>query len=323
MHTIEYVLKINQEQKGEPDVFVDIFDRFMKQDVFVKEQVQLLKGQIEAIDTSTSNFKFLVDAQKNVIEKTNDRITDFSEKLDTAIQNFKDTKISFIGQLQGVETKTNSGFSNIHKEITDLQQKAESARVDLVTHEQKFIDMNARLKTNADELLMLARNVGSLEATKLDTKKFQDKHKLTENLVDEMKKELAINENHLNMIENFIDKYLPIRVQSHMSEVMGNLYEKGTDEHIKLEEVEKRKFEELYEVILADDGIPNLMGRIDNIMNQVKESQEQDVSDSISSEEDAPVIRSKEKAVNGTVQDSSIAQRRKALDDLKDDEDDV
>ena len=53
----------------------------MKQDVFVKEQVQLLKGQIEGIDTSTSNFKFLVDAQKNVIDKTNDRITDFSERL--------------------------------------------------------------------------------------------------------------------------------------------------------------------------------------------------------------------------------------------------
>ena len=161
----------------------------------------------------------------------------------------------------------------------------------MTAHEQKFIDMNARLKTNADELLMLARNVGSLEATKLDAKKFSDKHKVTENLVDDMKKELAINENHLNMIENFIDKYLPIRVQSHMSEIMGNLYEKGTDEHIKLEEVERRKFEELYEVILTDDGIPNLMGRIDNIMNQVKESQEQDVSDSLSSEEDAPVIR--------------------------------
>ena len=106
MKTIEYVLKINQEL-GKPDVFVDIFDRFTKQDVFVKEQVQLLKGQIEGIDTSTSNFKFLVDAQKNVIDKTNDRITDFSERLETAIQNFKDTKINFIGQLQGVETRAN------------------------------------------------------------------------------------------------------------------------------------------------------------------------------------------------------------------------
>ena len=121
---------------------------------------------------------------------------------------------------------------------------------------------------------MLARNVGSLEATKLDAKKFTDKHKVTENLVDDMKKEMAISENHLNMIENFIDKYLPIRVQSHLSEVIGNIFDKGTDFHIKLEAVEKRKFEELYEVILADDGIPNLMGRIDHIMNQVKESQE-------------------------------------------------
>ena len=157
--------------------------------------------------------------------------------------------------------------------------------------------MAAEIKRHSDELMMLGRNVGELEATKLDAKKYGDKHKLTENLVDDMKKELAINENHLNMIENFIDKYLPIRVQSHLSEILGNLYEKGTDQHIKLEEVEKRKFEDLYEVILADDGIPNLMGRIDNIMNQVKEQQEQDVSESLSSEEDVAVIRSKKTKV--------------------------
>ena len=109
INTIEYILKINQDKKGEPDVFVDIFDRFMKQDIFVKEQVQLLKGQIDTIESSTSNFKFLVNANKNVIDKTNDRISDFSQKLDSAVQNFKDTKINFIGQLQGVETRINNG----------------------------------------------------------------------------------------------------------------------------------------------------------------------------------------------------------------------
>ena len=97
MRTIEYILKINQDKAGEPDVFVDIFDRFSKQEIFVKEQVQLLKGQIDAIDQSTSNFKFLVDTTQNVIDKTYDRITEFSEKLETAVQNFKDTKVNFIG----------------------------------------------------------------------------------------------------------------------------------------------------------------------------------------------------------------------------------
>ena len=118
--------------------------------------------------------------------------------------------------------------------------------------------------------------MGNLEATKLDNKKFEDRHKSTELCVEEMKKEIAISENHLNMIENFVDKYLPIRVQSHISEILGNILEKGTDLHNKLESVEKKKFEELYDEILADDGIPNLMGRIDDIMVQVKESKEPD-----------------------------------------------
>ena len=57
----------------------------------------------------------------------------------------------------------------------------------MVSHEQKFIDMAAEIKRHSDELMMLGRNVGELEATKLDAKKFNDKHKSTENLVDDMK----------------------------------------------------------------------------------------------------------------------------------------
>ena len=47
---------------------------------------------------------------------------------------------------------------------------------------------------------------------------------------------------------------------------------KGNEMHDKLLIVEKTKFEELYEEILADDGIPNIMGRIDDIMMQVQEA---------------------------------------------------
>ena len=68
---VEYVLKLNVEGNGEPDVFTDIFERFTKSDIAVKEEVQLLKNDIETIDKSTKDFKFLVDTSQNVIDKTN------------------------------------------------------------------------------------------------------------------------------------------------------------------------------------------------------------------------------------------------------------
>ena len=75
--------------------------------------------------------------------------------------------------------------------------------------------------------------------------------------------------------------------------MMGQIFEKGTELNIKLVEAEKQKFEELYDEILADDGIPNIMGRIDEIMIQVKESQEPERGETTSLEtEDEPNLRS-------------------------------
>ena len=52
--------------------------------------------------------------------------------------------------------------------------------------------------------------------------------------------------------------------------------------HIKLLAYEKSRFEELYDEILADDGIPNIMGKITDIMAQVKENRQEGSEDASS-----------------------------------------
>ena len=78
---------------------------------------------------------------------------------------------------------------------------------------------------------MISRNVGSLENTKLDIKRGEKLHQENSAEISEMKKEIAISENHLITIESYVDKYLPIRVQSHFSEVLGSIFEKGSEMH--------------------------------------------------------------------------------------------
>ena len=52
--------------------------------------------------------------------------------------------------------------------------------------------------------------------------------------------------------------------------------------HKKLLAYEKSRFEELYDEILADDGIPNIMGKIHEIMAQVKENRQEGSEDASS-----------------------------------------
>ena len=41
-------------------------------------------------------------------------------------------------------------------------------------------------------------------------------------------KEVAENhENHYAMLENFVEKYIPIRIQSQMSETFGEVFDKS------------------------------------------------------------------------------------------------
>ena len=92
--------------------------------------------------------------------------------------------------------------------------------------------------------------------------------------------------------------------------------------HEKLLIVEKTKFEELYEEILADDGIPNIMGRIDDIMMQVQEAQhgEKSETSSMLSDEEMPSSGNRSKKshtrsktytnVNDSLGDATIVKRR-------------
>ena len=120
--------------------------------------------------------------------------------------------MSFIAQLQAAETRSNTGFHDVRKNITKLSEQVSVVENKIVAHDHKFLDIGERLKSNQKDLNMLGRNVGNLEATKLDIKKADQKHKGVTEDVAEMKKEIAISENHLITIESFVDKYLPIRV---------------------------------------------------------------------------------------------------------------
>lgn len=62
--------------------------------------------------------------------------------------------------------------------------------------------------------------------------------------------------NHFAMVENFVEKYIPIRIQSTISEVLSLVL--PYNEKKKLGDFEKKRFMELHQVILEDDGIPKL-----------------------------------------------------------------
>jgi hypothetical protein len=79
--------------------------------------------------------------------------------------------------------------------------------------------------------------------------------------------------NQFNTVENFVEKYIPIRIQSQISETMGQVLPRS--QLNKLENYEMEKFNELNLKILEDDGSANLASIMREIMKEVMIEQEE------------------------------------------------
>ena len=74
--------------------------------------------------------------------------------------------------------------------------------------------------------------------------------------------------NEFRETENFIEKYLPIKVQSMISDCLGNVLK--FSQLTLLEEFEKIKYEKLYQALLKDDGTPKLVDLSEKLKEQAR-----------------------------------------------------
>lgn len=85
--------------------------------------------------------------------------------------------------------------------------------------------------------------------------------------------ELDQKTNQFNTVENFVEKYIPIRIQSQISETLGQVLPRA--QLNKLENYEMEKFNELNMKILEDDGSANLASIMREILKEVVAEQEE------------------------------------------------
>lgn len=92
---------------------------------------------------------------------------------------------------------------------------------------------------------------------------------------------------NLMTTDNYLDKYLPFRIQNFISETLENVLPKPQLE--KLVEFEKYKYKHMHENIIKDEGISNLKKSFSNIKEHYKVAMNED-SKSGSSKKEIPHI---------------------------------
>ena len=142
---------------------------------------------------------------------------------------------------------------------------------------EEIADINIRIKKNTDtgasnlaKIVSLENANAKVEELTKDIQKVIDKYDLEIQKIGLMQDQISRQaeahtklrtvsenyENHYALIENFVEKYVPIQIQQTITE---NLQQVMTDQMRKqYAPFEKKRTGELHEVILQDDGIPKL-----------------------------------------------------------------
>jgi hypothetical protein len=125
------------------------------------------------------------------------------------------------------------------------------------------------IELHSADLRVLKNQTEDLQQMKLAKVDFEEGVRKLGDLIRELRNDTDNHGNHFAMVENFIEKYIPIRIQSTISEVLTSVL--GYDERTRLAEFDKKKFMELHQVILDDEGTPNLVEQLKLIKMQMED----------------------------------------------------
>ena len=101
--------------------------------------------------------------------------------------------------------------------------------------------------------------MGNLENSKLDRQTATNQYKDLMNSYNHLYTQISLKENQIVTIENFVEKYLPMKILNQMQQIINHVWDKeGCEERVKMQQYETLQKKEFIQVILCDEGIPDL-----------------------------------------------------------------
>ncbi len=196
------------------------------------------------------------------------------QELRRQADSYEQTKEDFILKLK-------ENYTNLLKPIEELKKQMGAQEMTLNLTSSKTMSNSNYIKELQSRSDQFATNIQKCqkELTLLYELK-QDKSIMEEmkekmwTEIMKMQKELDEKTNQFNTVENFVEKYIPIRIQSQISETLACVLTRS--QLNKLENFEMEKFQVLNSVILEDDGGADLKVLMREILKEVIREQEEE-----------------------------------------------
>ena len=223
--------------------------------------------ELHKFDKKLSDMDFNYKATREENSILRDRIKAWEENIFKFNHNLKSMKDAFLLKLSDTYEKLFGQIETIQEVANraDQQSKVNKAKINTmdaqIQSDRKLIDSNSNNNIRLESKLERLNQITVKESKyKEDIKNIEDNMKRLEVKEDDFT-------NHLATIENYVEKYLPAQIQMQITEAIKGILPKR--ELRKFDDFQKKIFEKINKVILADDGIPDVLSKIKQTRNLI------------------------------------------------------
>ena len=190
--------------------------------------------------------------QTKIFENLQSYSRDVMDELGKLKSLYKDQCDRFIEELRDLNLQLNDDVERLTKQCNKLVGVTDDHNNRLKADDSRITEVLARVVRAEDEILDLRQEVTMLESGKTDTVTFKKKVKQLEMKDLEQDIKLFKSANHCVTLDNYLEKYLPIRTQSLINETLRSVL--AGKERRRLELYDNEKNALLYTNLLTDDG---------------------------------------------------------------------
>jgi len=205
-------------------------------------------------------MEFNYKASKEENRVLRDRIKANEDNIFKFNQNTKELKDSFLLKLQDTYEKIFTQIENIQNTSNTADQQSKVNKAKINSMDAQIQSDRKQIDSHSTSLLKVESKIETVNQATVKEKKYKEEMEK----IDDVIKSLQIKENdfinHLATIENYVEKYLPAQIQTQVGESLKESLPRK--ELKKFEDSQKKIFESLNRIILADDGVPDILSRI-------------------------------------------------------------
>ena len=205
-----------------------------------------MRTEIDNIKQSNESISKDLSEKNDKLFKIRDHVNSRNEKIK---QEIEERFHEFQTKISDLQNTYVSWFT--HYRITRIQTEIDQSAT------ENFKTQISSLKENQGKIF---RDIEALNQEKADKKMMLDETKQINKTLKKHTYVLEDHHNHSLTIENFMEKYIPIKIQSQISETMKSVLDKKAKKN--LEAFNTHKFEQLHSAILEDDGNPAIHEQI-------------------------------------------------------------